>query len=372
MALRKPHARQVAIVLGSLAFFATWFVLFCYWTFPYERLGEFLVLQVESPVGPDGRRHPSGRSLEIIDVDPSWLTGIELTGVHLTLPATEPDGAPIDVVADEATVRVKLLSLLLGDLAGSLSVDVGGGHIDADVSIDGGLGAMGDPAAFEAAAKDIELAFEEVDMRPLGVVRSLAGVPLEGVLDGTVDLSLGEDLAQTTGAVDLTVRGMRVGNGTAKLAIPGMGDGITLDTIDVGDLTIRMDVADGVAQVRTFESNGADAKLEGSGDIRIARELDRSRVNLLVKVKFEDAYRQRSPRTRALFSLLEVQPQLRAASTPDGAVQFRISGAPDRTLRFEPAGRAGGGGSARRSTGGRRARPRPPTPPAPAAPSDDE
>jgi hypothetical protein len=80
-------------------------------------------------------------------------------------------------------------------------------------------------------------------------------------------------------------------------------------------------------------------------------------------VRFTDNYRNKSPRTQAMFSLLDNSgsPQLAAAKMPDGALQYRVAGTL-ALLRPVPEGASAGGAAA----------PRPAPMPRAPAPSDDE
>ena len=74
--------------------------------------------------------------------------------------------------------------------------------------------------------------------------------------------------------------------------------------------------------------------------MRLVRPLRMSSLDLLLRIKFKDAYRESSPRMGALFTLLEMNPQVRPARTSDGALQWRIQGAFASRIRMVPSGRA--------------------------------
>ncbi|MDH5491636.1 MAG: hypothetical protein OEY14_06765, partial [Myxococcales bacterium] len=71
-----------------------------------------------------------------------------------------------------------------------------------------------------------------------------------------------------------------------------------------------------------------------------ADELSRSRLDVLIHASFTEAYRDKSIRTQALFSLMEIRPELRAARTSDGALQYRLRGSFGTRIRPEAAGSA--------------------------------
>ena len=317
--------KKVLLYAGYGAFFLASFLLFAYWTFPYGRLRDVLVQEVERPKGPDGNRRPSGIQLEIVSLSPSWLTGVELEGVRIVKQPDEPDGNPIEITMEEVTARVGVLAALGGTTDVSFDATVGGGTIE-------GRYEEGEEST------QIETVIEDVQLRQLGIMSSLVGLPVAGIVNGEVALTVADDNAQTDGEIGLTIDGLQIGGG--QVPIPGMSSGLTVERIAAGKLELAMNVEDGVARIQKLESNGDDLAIEGSGTIRLMRPLKMSRLDLMLRIAFADAYRNRSDHTRRLFSAMDFVPDLRAARTPDGALQWRINGSPGSRVSTTPAGRA--------------------------------
>jgi type II secretion system protein N len=205
----------------------------------------------------------------------------------------------------------------------------------------------------------VSASFDKVDLGKLGILESMLQVPMQGTLSGDVELSLAQDPKLSQGSVKLKVDKLVVGDGKAKVKVGGLG-GLTLDPIEAGDLTLDIDLKDGVGLLNKLAADGKDLKLKGNGDVRLGTPLGTSRLSILVNVKFTDAYRNKSPRTQAMFGLLDSSgaPQIAAAKTADGALQYRLSG----TLASpRPLPEGAGGARAPRTA------PRPPPPP-----SDEE
>lgn len=308
----KPWMKRVAKWVGYPVFFVFTFVLFAYWTFPWDRVRDYLVQEVETPMQ-SGRRVASGYQLEIVDLSPSWITGVELTGVRLVKLPTEPDERPVDVTFERVHARVGLLAALVGDLDVDFEAAVAGGDIEGHFEQSG-----------ESMAFDVDV--ENVNLRRISILRSYLPLPTQAKLSGHVDLALGEQPSEASGSLDLRLEGLKIGDGQAKLAIEGMGDGITVDEIDAGDVTIEAGVENGVVQLRRLQGRGSDLELGGSGELRLMRPFELSRADMLIRMRFTDAYKEKSDRTRALFSLLDLQPRLRTFKTTDGALQLRIAG----------------------------------------------
>lgn len=335
------------VAYNALFWMAFW--VFCYWTFPYERVAEQLVDKVAA----SGR----GYSLEIGSLSPYWLSGVELSNVVLRKESLEP--APTPVPGDktpppdralrvrEAHARVGLLGLLFGSRKLDFGVELEGGSIEGSVAGDDG-------------AQSVHATFDKVDLGKLGIIEAVLQIPMQGTLSGDIDLSLAQDPKLSQGSVKLSLDQLVVGDGKAKVKVGGLG-GLTLDPIEAGNLRLDADIKDGVGVLNKLSADGKDLKLKGSGDVRLSTPVGTSRLSVLVNIKFTDAYRNKSPRTQAMFGLLDSSgaPQIAAAKTADGALQYRLSGT---LLSPRPLPEGAGGARAPRS-----AAPRPPP-----MPSDEE
>ncbi|MFM2418764.1 MAG: hypothetical protein RL385_3487 [Pseudomonadota bacterium] len=307
--------------IGYAGLFATCFVLFAYWTFPYERLSALAVDRVA--------QSGSGYDLSIGRLAPYWLTGVELTDVKLQKRAD----SPADVKAAAASAlqvqsmraRLALLPLLWGARSVTFDASLEQGELSGTY-VQGG------------DAKTLVGELSRLNVGKLGVLDSVLSVPVVGELTGAFDLTLAKEAVKSAGTVQLTLKGLVIGDGKAKQKLGSMG-GLTIDPIDVGDLRVALEVKDGSGAITELRSNGKDLKLEGKGDIRLSDPIARSRLNLLLRAQFTDAYKQKSPRTQTMFSFIDSSPEAATAKTPDGAFQLRLSGLLS-SIRAQPMGSA--------------------------------
>lgn len=340
---------------GYNAFFWLWFWLFCYWTFPYDRVASFL----SDKVAESG----SGYTMEIGDLSPHWVTGVTLNDVTVRKQKA-PDAAPLAAPApetgkpaDDGSLKVKeaharfgLFSLLFGGKSLTFDAALEQGEIEGAYDEDG-------------EQRHIDATLTKIDIGKLGLLESVISLPAKGTFEGDFDLVLGKEATKSNGTVKITIKDLTIGDGVAKLKVGSLG-GLTIDPVNAGDVTMDLDVKDGIGQVKKMSANGTDVVLDGSGEVRFADPVSRSRLDILLRIKFTDAYKNKSARTKAMFSLLDTNngPQIRAAKTPDGGLAYRLSGALS-SVRAIPAGRA-------------KPKAAPTAAPAPAAPSrsqdDDE
>ncbi len=313
------------LLAGYNTFFWLCFWLFAYWSFPYQRLAAFITDKVNE--------NSSGYTLEIGGLSPYWLSGVELEQVQVRKTAAEAlaegeKAKPAQAIQiEEATARIGLFSLITGTRSVNFSADIGGGTISGN---------------YREAGEDKKVVaeLEDVDLAKFALLESLVSLPMKGVLKGEFDLALGKVPTKTSGTVKLGIDKLVIGDGKAKLKVGSMG-GLTIDPIDAGAVAIDIDVKEGVGVVRKLAAAGSDLKLTGSGDVRFAQPLARSRLNVMLKLNLTDAYKNKSSRTKAMFMMLDGggAPQVAAAKTADGGFQFRLSG-PFTGVRALPAGQA--------------------------------
>ena len=309
--MRNIPIRKILRWAGYPAFFLLCFVFFLYKTFPYDRLADRLVQEARA----------RGYELEIIDLTHSGLTGLTFESLRLALPP-EGDGPSLDVIVDELTVSTSLFSLISNTKSYSFDAELAGGEAEGDFTV--GEDVM-----------EVEAEIEDVDLQSIPALRKFTKVPLEGTLTGEVELSMPSEVAESNGNVDLTIEALHVGDGKSAVDIPGWG-GLTLDRADVGNLELSAKIEEGVANIERAKSHGKDLKLDALGRVRLLRPLKRSELNVMVRVKIEDSYQERSPKVATMMEL--GSSGLKSATTKEGAIQYSIAGALGGRLRPRAAG----------------------------------
>ncbi len=310
------NGRKLLSLSGYAAFFFFFFMLFSYWSFPYGRVRDFVVRTVQERLG---------YQLTIGELSPHWLTGVHLSEVKLTKPAVDAKSEPANLVVEEATISVSVWPLLVGKTVLSFWASTGDGSIEGDYSQSG-------------EAFDVEAELDALDLGALGAGEWI-GLPLRGEASGELSLNMPDVGTEPALNGTVTIASLALGDGKAKLKLPGLRDGFTVERIDAGALTLQVASENGVATIKQLSAQGADVKLRGEGTMRIARPLERSRGDFTLGVTFTDKYKNRNDRTKALFQLLDFQPELKRATSDDGTLSFRLVG-PLSTIRAVPAGSA--------------------------------
>lgn len=307
-------------VLGYLLFFLVSFVFCVYLTFPYDRVRDFVVHQVELAI--------PGSELEIVGLEPAWLTGIEARGVRLRLPAepTEPARAgaagqePRRPLRPSVTIpylyaRASILSYLLGTTEVVFEVETdGGGTIEGVVSDDG-------------TTSHATATLQSVDLRRIGVLRHYLGVSLGGEVSGELDMTLAEEAEGTDGTLRLAIAGATLGDEQFQVPLPVPGfSALQLTRVELGDLEVQVTVEDGVGRVDRLAGDGQDLVLRGTGSLRLLRPLRMSALDVLLRAAIQPPYLQRNPAVQAALDLAGSSPLVAPYRAPDGAFQIRLQG----------------------------------------------
>ena len=310
--MRQIPVRKILKWTGYPLFFLVCFVFFAYKTFPYDRLADRVVQEARL----------RGYEVEIIDLTHSGLTGLAFEGVRVVLPPEGEGSPPLDVIFDELTVSTSLLSLMSDTKSYSFEAELAGGEAEGSIKL---------------AENDTEfdLEVEEIDLAGIPALRRYTKVPIAGTLNGEVDLAMPPEIEQSAGKVDIAIEGLTVGDGKSKLDIPDWG-GLTVDRADAGNLELLATIEQGNVQIERATSRGKDLELDMLGKVRLLRPLKRSDLKVMLRVKIQDAYKERSTKVATMLEL--ASSGLKSAMTSDGAIQYSISGPIGGRLRPRAAG----------------------------------
>jgi len=310
--VRQIPIGQISRWIGFPIFFLACFVFFAYKTFPYERLADRLIQEAQA----------RGYELEIIDLTNSGLTGLSFENLRVTLPSEGEDAPPVDVVFEELTVSTSLFSLVSDTKSYNFDAELAGGEAEGEL-------VLGEDNM------EIDAELDDIDLEALPILRKFTKVPLAGTLNGEIALAMPSEVAESTGNVEITIEGLHVGDGKSKLDIPGWG-GLTLDKADAGNLELVATIEKGSANIERATSHGKDLELDVLGRVRLLRPLKRSELNLMLRVKIQDAYKNRSAKVATMLEL--ASSGIEAAQTADGAIQYIVAGSFASRLRPRAAG----------------------------------
>lgn len=317
--------RRLSAALLVLAVSLASGVVSTYFLFPYERVADYLIQEIERPRTVGGRRKASGWRVAVGSLRPTWLPGgAVMKRVQIGRAGKTPEAPPLRLTLSEVTVRVGILSYLLGTRVVDFEARIGAGRLQGTIS----------DAETETG---LQLQARRVPLHHGNISGALSGIPVRGHLSGHVSLVINDDKEHTSGDCELQIQDLVIGD--TKLVVPlrGMGS-LTLPPVRAGELKLAVDVEKGAGTIAQLQSDGDDVAVRGAGGFQLVRPVARSHPNnLLLRLSPSEDYKSRDDITTAAFTLLESLPAARPFRTPDGAFQIAVNGNLAR-LSVTPAG----------------------------------
>jgi len=325
-------ARQRMILrwVGYPVFYLCALILFAFWTFPFDRVKHRVVAEFNR-----AQADASGMRLEIDDMSWYWLSGVEAQGIRVITPAPAPEAEAKPkrrqvYQVDDLHVRYSILGALTGSSEVSFGLEALDGAVDGYV-------------ADEEEVRAISIEFDRLGISGMPLLASAVGLPMTGVLTGTVELQLPEKkLSKGDGSIELEITDLTVGDGKAKIR-----DTIALPKLNAGKLKLLATAKSGHVNIEKFAATGPDLELESTGKMRLRDPFATSRADLSLKFKFADRYKTKDDMTKGLFGepgskvpgLFDLDAKNKRAKQSDGFYSWRVTGA-FANLTFRPAPKA--------------------------------
>jgi type II secretion system protein N len=235
-----------------------------------------------------------------------------------------------------------LLGLLFGTERINFGAEAVGGELDGELSS-------------SEDERSVSLSIQQVDVMGLPLLADAVGLPMTGALTGTVELVMAEQKASNAeGRIEFGIDALTVGNGKAKIL-----KAIALPKVNVGRLVFEADAKRGILKIVKLTAKGKDLELSADGKIQLRDPIESSIMDVSLKFRFSDAYKNKNDMTRGLFGdpdadtpgVLELDPKVRRSKRPDGFYAW-VGRGPLAKPTFRPG--TGSSGSSRRRTTTRR------------------
>lgn len=338
--------------IGYATFFFWSFLLFVYWTFPYDRVRDRIIAEFEK-----SQRVPPGGARQVLTIgklEPSWFTGVVLKDVALTTYPADPNKPKSVLAADEIKARVSFGSLFSSAKDLSFSAKALGGTIEGSVTHK----LSQNPSPTPPGKKDtgprfdrtIKMELDGISLAELGPLRDAIGTAVGGTLKGSIDVTYGETrIDKANGTVSLELENFWVSDGKTPFKIPALkavfgSEDITLPQINIGNVPIQVAVKNGVATLEKMEGKGKDLELGVDGRIVLRESVPESDLAVNLRFKFNDSYKKKGESTAGLLLILDSEPKLRASKRPDGYYSLRVHGPLGNPIVAPAPGGGGAGG----------------------------
>lgn len=317
--------------IGYPLFFLMFFVIFLYATFPYDRLKEAIIAAAEAPrINPQtGRPAPATMTLDIQDLGPTFLPGLEFRGVTITSLPERPTDRETRMELDKVRVRVGLFALLSQTANVSFFVQGLGGEIEGEASSFFGQEMPG--------LRSLKMQLRDLRVGDIAPLSAMVGLPMRGTLGGTIDVTLPDGrTSQAEGSMRLDVAALTLGDGRAQYQLPGFG-GVTIEQIRAGNLEVAVNVRRGAAVLERVQAHSAEFDLQMDGRIALRPNFSDSTLDIGLRFRLTDVYRNKSEVAGRIMTVMDMVPDLRRARRPDGLIAYRCTGTFGRNVNCAPA-----------------------------------
>lgn len=285
-----PTALRI-IVYPVFALFCV--LVFSIFLFPFDSVKNRISAELENVLGGD-------YTITIKDLSPAFLSGVVLKDVEIR-PRGLPEAPPVKLS------RAKLKFAIFPLLSGATEVDF---------DLRAGRGKAVGAFSWKRGGMELELKMDRYDLAVTQILSQKAGVPISGVMSGTVDLEIyPQDPLRNAGQIVLNISEMKIGAlhlGGGMVETPP----IQLTPAGAPPSKIEVVVNRGNFEVKTVQFTGGDLDLQANGKIYGARQVDNYRFNLKGSIKISKELADKIP------FLLALEKQ----KTPEGIFPFTITG----------------------------------------------
>jgi type II secretion system protein N len=256
-----------------------------------------------------------GYIVDIEDISISPLGGITLENVRWTFAPSRPDQVPTKFVIEEVEIDISVLSLLVGNIDVSLEAQLAEGLVTGH---------------YARGSDESSFGLEIADLPLYGVPKAAQSLnaPLKGIVALKVDLTMPEhQFSQARGVIELSCSSCTIGDGMEKLYVPGsaaLKSGIVVPEIDMGTLSGRMTVEDGVATTDgPIETKSDDVWIELAGSLTFKDPFAKSRFEMVLKFNLSEKLQAESEPMR--FAIQTANPKTKL-DPPEQGLGFKLEG----------------------------------------------
>lgn len=173
----------------------------------------------------------------------------------------------------------------------------------------------------------VQVARREVPLRDMPVASVLAGLPMTGLADLAIDLTVPgaggkHDYRKATGSIAFGCpTGCTIGDDVSKLVFSSFaGEGLSFGHVTFDKVDVRVQIDQGHMKVTRWQVESKDLTLDVKLDIGLAAELANSTLDGCLRFKASPSLEQRDPKTAAVINVTG------APRGPDGFFSIKVGG----------------------------------------------
>ncbi len=270
-----------------LFYFILLFLFFLYLLFPYDKLKERMIFEIESR---------SSLSVEIRKLSPLLFNGIKLTDVELSL-KNDPKKTPL--FKGDARLRLSLLQLIRMGL-----------------SVKGNIKAYNGEAALNISNNRIAGEIKGIDISNYAALKALFEIDAAGVINGRMDVSSPNNMLSPNG-FSLTKAGGEARFDISQVSLRNLNIiGIKLPDTSFDAVQSELRIDQGRINIKKFSLEGRDLNIYATGDIVITGDTLNSPMSITVRIKPSVRFEEEN---KVFFSMAKDK-------APDGFYNISIRG----------------------------------------------
>ncbi len=272
--MRKPKLKQILVVIGLFFFFLLVF-------FPWQNLKGIVFAKV----------YAATRILLVADdmsISLFPLPSVTLSNVNVTIPIGD---AEIELASEKLGLRIGMASYFPPNFGISMNLKKlkKGGDLFMNT------GQSGNTVSLKLDASSVNL--EQLSLP--GLTR-----PLLGTVGSDANLRIDQaDLSKSTGTITMKGENLKT-PGQMVDVMPGMS--FAIPGLAIGKFDGQINLKKGVMDFANFKLGDAQSDLSGTvaGDIKLGQDLNRSQVNIMVRLKLAQKILN-DPQNKTFVSFLE-------------------------------------------------------------------
>lgn len=239
-----------------LFYFILLFLFFLYLLFPYDKLKERMIFEIESR---------SSLSVKIHNLSPMLFNGIKLSDIELSF-KNDPKKAPL--FKGDARLRISLLQLIRMGL-----------------SVKGSIKAYNGEAALNIANNRIAGEIKGIDISSYAALKALFGIEATGLINGRMDVSSSNNMLSANG-LSLTKAGGEARFDISQFSLRNVNIlGIKLPDTSFDAVQSEMRLEQGRVNIKRCSLEGRELTIQITGDMVLAEEIYNSPLNIRVRIK---------------------------------------------------------------------------------------
>ena len=312
-----PRWSRVLRVAGYALFAIVVAVTTLYVTLPRERIKE----KIEATLSADpstalaqGNLAAIGMNVDIGELGLTLLTGPGLNAERIELRSrpVNPNDKPARYVIDDAKVKVGLLGAMFGRPTYRFTAHGFDGEVSGAITM-------------APSEQTIRIDVKGLVLTGVQAIQQSVGLPIAGAVSGKIDAVAPQNLAANmSGAIELNVEDLVVGDGKAKLTVPNdpfLAAGVTFPRLRIGTLNGKLVMDKGKGKLEGLYAKSPDVEAYLDGYVELRDPLGTSQLHAYLRFKPSEGLTKREPTVELMMNALGGM-----AKRPDGFLGFQITG----------------------------------------------